>query len=110
MIRLDVTADITLPSVVRRAHRATKGARSGAHVLSRRLHAARPGRSAGMSGRSDRRDDPIEDFSRREVAVEGLVKTVYVAGSGPAVILMPEMPGISPDVLRLARWIRDAGF
>ena len=39
-----------------------------------------------------------------------MVKTVYVAGSGPAVVLMPEMPGISPDVLRLARWVRDAGF
>lgn len=31
-------------------------------------------------------------------------------GSGPAVILMPEMPGISPDVARFARWVRDAGF
>ncbi|MEU6725888.1 dienelactone hydrolase family protein [Nonomuraea wenchangensis] len=55
-------------------------------------------------------DDPITDFRRRSVDVEGVVKTVYVAGSGPAVVLMPEMPGISPDVLRLARWIRDAGF
>ena len=52
----------------------------------------------------------ISDFSRRLVDVDGVVKTVYVAGAGPAVILMPEMPGISPDVLRLARWVRDAGF
>ena len=42
--------------------------------------------------------------------MDGVVKTVHVAGSGPAVVLMPEMPGISPDVLRLARWVRDAGF
>ncbi|GAA3164271.1 dienelactone hydrolase family protein [Nonomuraea roseoviolacea] len=55
-------------------------------------------------------DDKIADFSRRLVDVEGVVKTVYAAGSGPAVVLMPEMPGISPDVLRLARWVRDAGF
>ncbi|MER6827370.1 dienelactone hydrolase family protein [Streptosporangium sp. NPDC000563] len=55
-------------------------------------------------------DDMITDFSRRLVDVEGVVKTVYAAGSGPAVVLMPEMPGISPDVLRLARWVRDAGF
>ena len=34
---------------------------------------------------------------------------VYVAG-GPAVIVMPEMPGISPNVARFARWVRDAGF
>lgn len=55
-------------------------------------------------------DDPITDFSRRLLEVDGVTKTVYVAGSGPAVVLMPEMPGISPDVLRLARWVRDAGF
>ncbi|WP_067831684.1 dienelactone hydrolase family protein [Actinomadura kijaniata] len=55
-------------------------------------------------------DDPLDDFSHRHVDVDGTVKTVHVAGSGPAVVLMPEMPGISPDVLRLARWIRDAGF
>lgn len=42
--------------------------------------------------------------------MDGVVKTVYVAGAGTAVVLMPEMPGISPDVLRLARWVRDAGF
>ncbi|RCH69999.1 dienelactone hydrolase [Streptomyces sp. SDr-06] len=55
-------------------------------------------------------DDPIPDFSRQRVDVDGVVKTVYVSGRGPAVVLMPEMPGISPDVLRLARWVRDAGF
>ncbi|MBN6040908.1 dienelactone hydrolase family protein [Amycolatopsis sp. 195334CR] len=55
-------------------------------------------------------NDAIRDFARREVDVDGVVKTVYVAGSGTAVVLMPEMPGISPDVLRFARWVRDAGF
>ena len=55
-------------------------------------------------------DDAITDFARREMGIDGVVKTVYVTGSGPAVVLMPEMPGISPDVLRLARWVRDAGF
>ena len=60
---------------------------------------------------ADRRNDgALTDFSRRLVEVDGVEKTVYVAGSGSAVVLMPEMPGISPDVLRLARWVRDAGF
>ncbi|WKX68611.1 dienelactone hydrolase family protein [Streptomyces sp. XD-27] len=63
-----------------------------------------------MTAADGRLDDALTDFSRRLVEVDGVVKTVYVAGSGPAVVLMPEMPGISPDVLRLARWIRDAGF
>ena len=55
-------------------------------------------------------DDDLADFARRVVSIEGVSKTVYVAGSGSAVILMPEMPGISPDVARFARWVRDAGF
>jgi len=63
-----------------------------------------------MTTTREQLDDRIADFTRREVDVDGVQKRVYVAGSGPAVVLMPEMPGISPDVLRFARWIRDAGF
>jgi dienelactone hydrolase len=63
-----------------------------------------------MRERSLREDDPLEDFARREIALEGVSKRVYVAGSGPAVIVMSEMPCISPHVGRFARWVRDAGF
>ena len=55
-------------------------------------------------------DDALDDFEHRVVEVGGVAKTVHVTGSGPAVVVMPEMPGISPDVARLARWVRDAGF
>ena len=55
-------------------------------------------------------DDSLSDFERRTIAFEGEARTVYVAGSGPAVIVMAEMPGISPDVARFARWVREAGF
>jgi dienelactone hydrolase len=57
-----------------------------------------------------KQDDPLEDFARRNIALDGVAKVVYVAGSGPAVIVMAEMPGISPHVARFARWVRDAGF
>lgn len=60
--------------------------------------------------RSMKEDDPLEDFTRREITLEGVAKKVYVAGSGPAVIVMTEMPGISPHVARFSRWVRDAGF
>ncbi len=53
-------------------------------------------------------DDDLADFAAREVTLERLTKRVYVAGSGPAVIVMAEMPGISPHVARFARWVRDA--
>src|SRR5689334_15062033 len=55
-------------------------------------------------------DDPLEDFARRSVALLEVTKVVHVAGSGPAVLVMTEMPGISPHVARFARWVRDAGF
>jgi dienelactone hydrolase len=63
-----------------------------------------------MSARSVDVDDPLEDFSPREVTLGGISKRVHVAGNGPAVIVMAEMPGISPQVARFSRWVRDAGF
>jgi dienelactone hydrolase len=54
--------------------------------------------------------DPLDDFDKREVTLLGKTKRVYVAGTGPAVIVMSEMPGISPYVARFARWVRDAGL
>ena len=63
-----------------------------------------------MPKRSMKQDDPLEDFTHREITLDGVGKRVYVAGSGPAVIVMTEMPGISPEVARFSRWVRDAGF
>jgi dienelactone hydrolase len=63
-----------------------------------------------MAKRSMNEDDPLEDFDPRVVTLDGVTKTVHVAGSGPAVIVMTEMPGISPHVARFSRWVRDAGF
>jgi dienelactone hydrolase len=54
--------------------------------------------------------DPLEDFNPRVITLDGVAKVVHVAGSGPAVIVMTEMPGISPHVARFSRWVRDAGF
>lgn len=55
-------------------------------------------------------DDPLDDFDHRAMTLDGVQKVVHVAGQGPAVIVMTEMPGISPHVARFARWVRDAGF
>lgn len=56
------------------------------------------------------RRDPLDDFEIRQITLMGRTKRVYVAGTGPAVIVMTEIPGISPYVARFARWVRDAGF
>jgi dienelactone hydrolase len=63
-----------------------------------------------MPRRSMSHDDPLEDFDPRVVTLDGVTKVVHVAGAGPAVIVMTEMPGISPHVARFSRWVRDAGF
>jgi dienelactone hydrolase len=63
-----------------------------------------------MATRSMNEDDPLDDFNRRVITLDGVAKIVYVAGTGPAVIVMTEMPGISPHVARFSRWVRDAGF
>lgn len=55
-------------------------------------------------------DDPLGDFDVRTYAFTESSKRVYVSGAGPAVIVMAEMPGISPHVARFARWVRQAGF
>ncbi|NGY04110.1 dienelactone hydrolase [Solimonas terrae] len=57
-----------------------------------------------------RERDALQDFVARDFAFEGNCKVVLVSGKGPAVIVMAEMPGISPEVARFARWVRDAGF
>lgn len=62
-----------------------------------------------MPDRNMKQDDPLEDFACREITLETISRRVYVAGAGPAVIVMTEMPGISPHVARFSRWVRDAG-
>jgi len=55
-------------------------------------------------------DDALADFAGRDITLLDVTKRVYVTGEGPAVIVMAEMPGISPHVARFARWVREAGF
>src|SRR5579862_7927016 len=62
-----------------------------------------------MPGRGTQRD-PLDDFEGRDIELQGRTRRVHVAGTGPAVIVMAELPGITPGVARFARWVRDAGF
>jgi dienelactone hydrolase len=54
--------------------------------------------------------DALEDFQSRKITLNATTKTVHVSGVGPAVIVIPEVPGISPHVARFARWVKEAGF
>ena len=54
--------------------------------------------------------DPLADFTIFRFAEAGRERAVYRKGSGPAVIVMHEVPGISAEVARFARKVSDAGF
>jgi dienelactone hydrolase len=52
----------------------------------------------------------LSDYERTFFEWEGRKKPVYVRGGGPAVVVMHEIPGIAPQVVRFADWVVDAGF
>lgn len=54
--------------------------------------------------------EPLSDFENRSLTFLDKTREVYVAGSGPGVIVMSEMPGITQLVANFARMVRDAGF
>lgn len=52
----------------------------------------------------------LEGFARTRFAHAGSERTVYRRGEGPGVVIMHEIPGITPEVARFARRAADAGF
>ncbi|MCG7631928.1 dienelactone hydrolase family protein [Gordonia McavH-238-E] len=54
-------------------------------------------------------DDALTDFDTEDVTLCGTTRRVHRLGSGPAVIVIAEMPGISPKVANVARRIAGAG-
>ncbi len=54
-------------------------------------------------------DDDLRDFSETTFTHDGKARTVYRKGSGPAVIVIAEIPGITPKVADFARRVADTG-
>lgn len=52
----------------------------------------------------------LSDYRKTGFTHEGVTKPVYARGMGPAVIVIHEIPGITPEVVRFADWVVDAGF
>jgi dienelactone hydrolase len=72
-----------------------------------------------MTTQSLAEPDSLQDFLRRDITFGDETKSVLISWQQvdgeqmalrPAVIVMAEMPGISPHVARFARWVRNAGF
>lgn len=53
---------------------------------------------------------PIDGFSCAAFAYGGYEYPLYQAGTGPAVVVIHEVPGITPAVIRFARYLIKAGF
>jgi dienelactone hydrolase len=53
---------------------------------------------------------PLTGFDEGSFAHDGLTRTVYRGGTGPAVIVIHEVPGIHPGVVDFARRVVDTGF
>jgi dienelactone hydrolase len=53
---------------------------------------------------------PLAGFEQTSFTAEGKTETIYRTGSGPAVIVISEMPGITPSVARFGRMVSDSGF
>ena len=54
--------------------------------------------------------DVLSDFSRTAFTSGGTTRAVYRLGSGPAVIVMSEVPGITPRVADFARAVAGRGL
>jgi dienelactone hydrolase len=57
-----------------------------------------------------RMSDVLEGWSRTTFTYDGATKDVFRRGEGPAVLVMHEIPGITPQVARFADRVVDAGF
>lgn len=52
----------------------------------------------------------LEGFSRSSFSHQGVAKTVYRRGQGPAVVLIHELPGMIPQCVDLGTRLADEGF
>ncbi len=52
----------------------------------------------------------LEGFETFPFSHAGGTRTVYRRGSGPGVVVMHEIPGITPEVARFAGFVADDGF
>src|SRR5277367_400440 len=52
----------------------------------------------------------VPGFEIHTLNMQGAARDVYKAGSGPAVIVMSEIPGITPAVAQFAQRVADAGY
>src|SRR5579871_1674667 len=83
------------------AHLRARPRRHGTRLAARRTRPVLV--SSTMSG-------ALDNFTQDSFTHDGETRVVWRAGSGPGVVVMSEMPGITPKVAEFAQRIVDAGF
>jgi dienelactone hydrolase len=63
-----------------------------------------------MSSAPDPATDPLAGWVAEPFSAAGVTHDVYTRGAGPGVVLLPEIPGMTPAVMALADHLVDAGF
>ena len=53
---------------------------------------------------------PLADYRVKPFSADGVTHDVYHRGTGPCVLIAPEIPGITPNVARFADRLVDRGF
>jgi dienelactone hydrolase len=53
---------------------------------------------------------PLARFTETQFTHDGVTKTVFRAGAGPGVVVIHELPGLTPEVATFAERVVDAGF
>src|SRR3954464_15825438 len=53
--------------------------------------------------------DVLADFTKTSFTFDGKSRDVYRSGSGPAVIVIAEIPGITPKVIEFAQRVQAIG-
>src|SRR3954451_18757945 len=53
--------------------------------------------------------DPLTTYERTDFTFDGTTRDVFRRGTGPAVIVIAEMPGITPKVVEFADRVVDIG-
>ena len=54
--------------------------------------------------------DDLADFARQPFEADGTTHDIYRSGTGPAVIVISEIPGITPHVAGFARKVVSRGM
>ncbi|MFD0266508.1 dienelactone hydrolase family protein [Streptomyces sp. NPDC127106] len=52
----------------------------------------------------------LDGWRREQFSWRGITHDCFERGEGPGVVLMPELPGVTPEVLGLAQHLVDSGF